>query len=437
MNHQAFAIMLSRISLLLLSFSLVSCGSGTAESSPQPSGPSKAGKPPSEFQGPPPVQVETRLIRQQPLSVTFNGTGNALPYRTVQIAAASSGLVIAIALTEGSQVAAGTPLVTIEKNLWQAKVNEQRESCNKLEAELQQLQAGYLPEEIAQKRAAVKAINVELQRLASELKRKSELYRQKNLSETDWEQVRFAYEAEEANLAKAKADLALLERGFREELIKAATADLKRAQALLAQAEDALGKTVITAPFAGVVVAKKVEVGEWVLPGTVVAHLVDVSKIKVDVAIPENYVRFITMGMPAQITLDAFPSKEFSGTVIEIVPMTAGGMRNFPVRFLVENQDRTIFYGMFCRVACQLRPTANAVMIHADALVRKDKKIFAIKVMPDTTAQFVEIALGERNGEWFEIAGGNSPFNQGDQVVTTNNPQVYPGARLLVVREYK
>lgn len=425
--------------LCLLLIVVTGCNRGSATTTQVPeneSSPAPKGKP--DFAaGPPPVQVEVRTVQTRPFRVVFSLTGTTLPYRQAEVAAGVSGIVTDVHVRDGQQVAVHAPLVNIEENLWQAKVQEQSAYCDKLEADLARLRAGYLREEIAQKRAAVKESKVDLQRLSAELKRKEELYYSKNLSATEWDQARFSQQAMAARLEQAEADLALVERGFRSELVQAAEADLRSAQAQLVQAKDSLQKAQIKAPFAGVVVQKKVEIGEWMNMGSVVVSLADVSKIKVEVAVPEQYIQAITMGMRAQVALDALPGREITGEVIEIVPKVSPGTRNFPVRFLVDNARGEIAWGMFCRVSGIVRQSDKALLLHGDAILRRDKKSFAIKLMPDNMAEFVPVSLGEREGDWFEVLDSGNKLSGGDKVVVTNNPQVYPGARLMVVREYQ
>lgn len=127
--------------------------------------------------------------------------------------------------------------------------------------------------------------------------------------------------------SKALASQAQLDRGENEQREASAQLESRLAQldALAAQIEvvehrielihTQLDKTRITAPITGTVLIKGAEVGEMVSPGQIIAVMVDLSRMKLKVYLPEADIGKIKLGDPARIHVDAFADQLFDGRV--------------------------------------------------------------------------------------------------------------------------
>lgn len=400
-------------------------------------------------EGPPAimVQVETRRVREQPLKVTISTLGTAMPYRESNLAAVQDGLVKSVLFKDGETVTKGQPLVILDSTILKARQLEKQAECDRLSAELSKLQSGYLPEEIAEKKAVYEVAKTNLEQAISEWQRKEELYRNKNISKSEWEQAKFAKQAAQAAADRDRAAWEFLQRGYRPELIAATQAQLRYAQAEVKEVEYWLEKNTISAPFDGVILTKQVEEGEWLTTGKVVTTLLDISKIKIAVYVAEKYMGMVRLGLKGQITLDALPNQEFEAHVEEIIPQASEQSRNFELRLVMNNPfapddpqqvQRVIQPGMFCRVFGILREEPTALMIHGDAIIRIQNQTYAIKVGVKNVPEYVPVILGARDGDWFELKNSNSQLSKGDAVVVTNQPNIRnePGYVLVVIREY-
>ncbi len=117
-----------------------------------------------------------------------------------------------------------------------------------------------------------------------------------------------AVDEAEAAVRQAQAQLALLETGVRPETVAVAEADMAAAQAALAQAEAALADTVLRAPFAGVVAALNVNLGEQVAPGARIVSLADLSRWQIETEdLTEFGVVGVKPGDTVTLTFDALP----------------------------------------------------------------------------------------------------------------------------------
>lgn len=132
---------------------------------------------------------------------------------------------------------------------------------------------------------------------------------------------------------------------------------LAQAQATFNLAEVSLKKATLTAPIAGTVVSRPLEVGEVVAPGTTVFVIANLDRVSLVVYIPEADLGKVKLGKEAKITVDSFPDRTFSGTIKHIssqAEFTPANVQTkeqrvnlvFAVTISIENKDHALKPGM-------------------------------------------------------------------------------------------
>lgn len=139
-----------------------------------------------------------------------------------------------------------------------------------------------------------------------------------------------------ASTAKANYDQAEAARD-------SAAAAVERVRAIIKQ------KT-LTAPFAGRLGIRKLDLGQYVSPGTSLITLQQVDPIYVDFPIPENSISSLKPGQAIEIDVDAYPGEIFRGVIKTIDARIALESRNVWVRGQVENKKKQLWPGMFANV---------------------------------------------------------------------------------------
>ena len=130
---------------------------------------------------------------------------------------------------------------------------------------------------------------------------------------------------------------------------------LKSAQIQRATVQEQINKTTIKAPFAGVVTAKLSEAGAFAAPGVPLLQIIDISKLKFTVNVPEKDLKYFQMGRNYNIVADAYPGTKLSGKVIMIGSKANIG-NSFPVQFLVQNlKNQALKAGMFGNITIQTK----------------------------------------------------------------------------------
>lgn len=115
---------------------------------------------------------------------------------------------------------------------------------------------------------------------------------------------------------------------------------VQQAEANLALLDTQLAKLTVYAPLDGVILTRNVEAGEFVQPGAIAFAMADLNNITITVYVPEDRYGKITLGQPAQVTVDSFPGETFNAEVIHIADQAEFTPRNVQT---VEGRSSTVF----------------------------------------------------------------------------------------------
>jgi len=225
----------------------------------------------------------------------------------------------------------------------------------------------------------------------------------------------------EANIKRA--ELLLQEQAISERERDEAYAQWRLDEASLRLAEAQLAKTVIRAPFAGLLGLRRVSIGEYMQPGAVIVNLDDINPIKVDFRVPEVFAHQLRNGQKIQMLVDAVPGESFAGQVYAIDPQIDVNGRSVLLRAKVEQQDGPLRPGMFARVTLVLAERPQALMIPEEALIPKGDQQTVFKVV-DGKVVAAAVTTGLRTKGQVEIVQG---LAAGETVITAGHIKVRPG----------
>jgi membrane fusion protein YbhG len=238
---------------------------------------------------------------RKPQEIILSGT---LEARTVNVGSLVGGRVTKALIDEGTAVAPGQLLVTLETDTIDRQLSEQRAAIEIASAALAKAIAGARPEEIA--KAAAIASNDEVER-----RRWERLYRSGIVAKEMAEDA--------ATKAKTSAnDLRILQNGSRKEDIDAARAAVEEQQRRLDTLMKQRAETDVVSTVRGVVQSFGLRVGDIVAPNQTVAEILEASQLWVRVYVPETELGLVAVGDPVRVLIDTFPNKTFAGRVASI-----------------------------------------------------------------------------------------------------------------------
>jgi membrane fusion protein (multidrug efflux system) len=200
-------------------------------------------------------------------------------------------------------------------------------------------------------------------------------------------------------------------------------------QAELELAKARLDKSVIAAPFDGVVGLRKVSVGDFVNAGDDIVNLEQIDPLKADFRVAEAYLGAVEPGQRIELGVDAFPSRTFTGEVYAIDPLIDESGRSILLRARLPNPDHMLRPGLFARVTLVLNERQDALQVPEQALVPQGQDQFVFKV-EDGKAAFTKVKVGIRREGMVEITEGLGPE---DEVVTAGQLKIRDGAEVKPV----
>jgi len=194
----------------------------------------------------------------------------------------------------------------------------------------------------------------------------------------------------------------------------------------IAYTQAQIDKTVIRAPFSGVVGLRQVSPGAYVTPASIIATVQQLDKIKVDFTLPEQYSSVIKKGSLVDVEVDAASKTHRKGLIIATEPQINQTSRNLKVRAIL--QEGKGHPGAFVKVYIDAGADKQAVMVPTNCIIPEDINNQLILVKGGK-AKFVKVQTGVREANNVEITKGVSP---GDTVVVTGVLFARPNAPLHV-----
>ena len=243
-----------------------------------------------------------------------------------------------------------------------------------------------------------------------------------------------------ANLEKAKKELArvsrlkdansIAERKYDEALYsyRALSQELLQNNAKIEQLEYEIAQKKVLSPFSGFIAGEHTQVGEWVSAGGAVVTLIDLSKIRITVDIPERYAVLLSAKGRVKVNVKSIPGKPLSGKIYAILPRGNSKTRTFPVRINLANPGFKIRSGMEVFVTFDLARTRNALLVPKDSIVTSGEGKMVFSVAGGKAVPVRVKVTGYFDGN-VAVEGNLKPE---DQVVIRGNERLRPGQAVEV-----
>jgi HlyD family secretion protein len=355
----------------------------------------------STLLAPDPIPVSVVVVERARVeaSVTNTKAGTVRARRRAQLSGEIGGRIVEIAHREGDEVESGALLIRLNDATHKAQIRLAEESLRATQASRRQAC-------IARDRAQ------------RELDRNRELADKAVVSPDALDRLESAYETAKASCS-------------------AVSAEVNRARAQIAAAQVELEKTVIRAPFKGVIAEVRVEVGEWITPSPplltapAVIDVIDPSSTYISAPMDEVDSASIHAGQHAKVTVDSHPGVEFAGEVVRVAPYVLDvEAQNRTVGIEVEIEDRelaaTLLPGTSADVEVVLQVRDGVLRVPTSALLEGNH----VLVPDDGTLVEQAVRVGLKNWDYAEILEGLEA--QDRVVISLDRAEVQVGARVEV-----
>ncbi len=313
------------------------------------------------------LTIPVAAVERQTIVVDAQATGVVEPINVIEVKAKSSGQIIAMPVETGSYVKAGDLLIQLD-------TRDTRNSYAQAKADLD---------------AAL--IRARVSRTARE--RSSQLFKERIITSAENEASEVEYANAQATVLRNRAALDLRAQGLEEATVRA--------------------------PVSGTVIEKPVSIGQVIASGTgtfgggtTILKMADLTKVRVRTLVNETDIGKVRAGLPATVTVDAFPDRPFVGVVEKIEPQATiqQAVTMFPVLVSIDNMAGLLMPGMNGEVSIEVERRDNALSISNDA-VRSPNEVVSVATMLGLDPDSVRAAM--RGGSAGQNAGGAQGAPQG------------------------
>ena len=302
----------------------------------------------------PPPAYQAVPVERRDIVVSAQASGAVQPDTTVEVKSKASGEVLQVNAETGQVVQRGAPLVRIDP----------RNARNAL----------------AQAQADLDVAKAKLTNSTSQKRRADELFKSQSITETEHEQALLDY-------ADAKAEVV-------------------RAQVAVDNARIQLEDTDVRAPITGTILEKAVERGQVIASatsnvsgGTVLLKMANLNQVQVRTLVDETDIGKVQPGLSATVTVDAYPQRPFTGTVLKIEPpaLTEQNVTMFPVLVRIDNREGLLRPGMNAEVDVHVGRRENVLAV-PNAALRTQRDVGSAAQVLGLSPEQVQQTLAEQRG---------------------------------------
>lgn len=188
-------------------------------------------------------------------------------------------------------------------------------------------------------------------------------------------------------------------------------------------------RTQIKSPVSGILDDQYIDAGEFAPPGMPIAHVVNLSRMKVQAEIPERNAGSIARGTIAVLTFDAFPEETLRGSVSYVGSTVSAANRTLMVEISIPNPDGRLKPEMVAKVRLVRKARTDAILVSENIIQLVDRDRHVVYVEKDGKAEERQLTLGGRDGNNIEILNG---LAAGDKLIIQGYQRLVSGQPVLV-----
>lgn len=268
-----------------------------------------------------------------------------------------SGQVIKLLFDEGQKVNEGDTLIIIDHETLKYQLDQALAGLKSAQAQLSLLREGARKEDVKQAEEGLNQAKTNFELAEKDLERMTDLYNSKSITKKQFDDATARFSISKAQLISAEENFKKIKNFARPEELKQAEANVERQKAAVDLIQKQIRDCYVITPTSGFVVKKFVEQGETVSPMSSLFKISDLSNVKLVIYVSEEELGRVKLNQTADVSVDAFPDKKYSGKVIYISPEAEFTPKNiqtkeertklvFEVKVQIDNPDFELKPGM-------------------------------------------------------------------------------------------
>lgn len=324
----------------------------------------------------PPARVVTSKIVSERVAQNNSFIGTLYYERVSHVSSEVSGLVNRIDFREGDRVDKGTPLIYLDTEI--------------------------LDKEISFHKNKIQLVGLDIKHKQVNYKRMETLYKKNSISEKDYDDAKYLHQ--DALLKKILASTTL--------------------DKLLIQKR----KSIINAPFDGIILEKNVDTGDWVHQGKQLFDIGSVHDLFIKVPVAETLLKFVSLGQKVPVIINAY-DREMVGTIENLSPTADAKTKNVFLKIRIPMLTK-VARNMSATVFIDTGKKEKLAMIPRDALIRFMGGDFVYAVKENKA---VRLPVNIVTYQGTRVGADNSHFKEGMEVVVDGNERLRPGQSIVIV----
>ena len=372
----------------------------------------------------PPTPVKVEVVNSYAAQGGARYSASIVPGSQVEVAFSVGGFIDHIMqvrgvdgrsrnVQQGDSVARGMALAKVRTKDYAVKVDQ-------ASGQLAQARASLVT---STRQVAEAEVGAEKARL--DFERAEALFATQSMTKSEYDSAKSQYDLYKAKVETARAQLAVIE------------AQIAAAEAAHAATTISRDDTLLRAPLDGLLLERRIEVGEMISPGSPAFVLADVSVVKALFGVPDLEVQNLKIGSTLAVGLDALPGKEFTGQITSVSPSADQKTRLFEVEVSIPNPGQLIKVGMIASLTlASASPSEAVAVVPLSAIVRSkdrpdDYSLFVIEGgVGAERARLQSVTLGEAFGNRVAVKSGVSV---GERVITSGGSRLVDGEIVQVI----
>lgn len=333
---------------------------------------------PAFAQEAPPAQVVITKITQKEVSKNRSFIGLLYYDRVSHISTEVSGLVESITVREGDLMKKGSPIVTLNTEI--------------------------LDKDIALTKTRIDQIELRIQHAEKNYKRMETLYKKDGVSERDYDDALYTYQ----------------------DSMKDKQVEQKEYEKLLIEKR----KSVVRAPYDGIILEKNIDSGDWVQQGKQLVSIGSTQDLFIKVPIAETVLQHVTVGEQVPVIINAFDTK-INGIISDIDPTADEKTKNIFLKIRIPPMDK-VAENMSATVYIPTSKKRQLSIIPRDALIKFQGKDFVYTVKEEKAA-ILPVNIVTYLGD--SVGADNPYFAEGMPIVIEGNERLQPDQPVVITGE--
>jgi len=373
--------------------------------------------------------VKTQKVTTGTISTNIEYASNLKPEKEVIVLPKAGGKVATVDVNVGDKVSVGQTLFTLETTDYAAQLEQSQAGLSAASANLERTSDSGYTQQLLQAEQMLGKLQIQYNTVKDSYDRTQTLYSAEAVSKKELDDAKSQYDAITIDLKNAEDNLNLLKSKSGPQATKAAEAAVEQAQAGVDAVQNQINNATITAPIAGVVSEKAVEVGQFASGQAGSVTVIDYSNLTAEINVPDKMLAQIKVGQSVQVDINALPDKKIVGVIDNISPNTSSKNNFYVVKVKIDNSNDDIKSGMFAKISLSAENKSNILMVPNET-IKMENGVNYLYTVDNGQVKKISVETGISNEKFTEI---KSSIEEGLDVITEGQNLLSDGEKVNLV----